>query len=152
MIAGTTWEATLQKARQVYTAAVKPAMTYGAAIWHPQPGTSEAKMTHVRKLAIEQNKCLRTVLGPYKVTPTAVLPTEVLEAESSVLSFQVTLDHAVLRMQALQGIHPVTKTGNARIRKNLRKRKHNKQTRTPAEEKEQWAVRLLESHQLEESE
>lgn len=110
VVAGTTWGATLQKARQVYTAVVKSAMIYGAAIWHAPPGTSEAKMTHVKKLAIEQNGCLRTVLGAYKATPTAVL-----EAESNIPSIQIALDHAVLRMQALRGIHPVTRTGNARI-------------------------------------
>lgn len=39
-------------------------------------GTSEAKKTHVKKLAIEQNERLSTVLGAYKATPTAVLEAE----------------------------------------------------------------------------
>lgn len=33
-IAASTWGATLNKARQVYTAVVRPTMTYGASIWH----------------------------------------------------------------------------------------------------------------------
>lgn len=94
----------------MYTAVVKPAMTYRAAIWHALPGTSEAKMTYVKSLSIKQNQCLKTVLGVYKATPVAVL-----EAESDIPSIQTALNHAVLRMQALQGIHLVTKAGNAQI-------------------------------------
>lgn len=41
---------------------MKPAMIYVAAIWHAPFGTAEAKEAHVKKLAIEQNGCLRTVL------------------------------------------------------------------------------------------
>lgn len=96
VIAGSTWGSTLQKARQVYAAVVKPAMTYSAAIWHAPPKTTETKMTHVKKLAMEHNKCLRTVQGAYKATPTAVL-----EAESCMPGIQVALDQTILRMQAL---------------------------------------------------
>lgn len=66
----------------------------------------------MKKLAVEQNGCLRSVLGAYKAKPTAVL-----EAESKTPSIQIALYHAVLKMQALRGIHPVTKADNAQIRK-----------------------------------
>lgn len=50
-------------------------------------------------------------------------------------------------MQALRGIHPVTKIGNARIRKTLRKkrqRKHgSREELKPAEEKQKWALNSL---------
>lgn len=162
--------ATLQKARQVYAAVVKPAMMYGAAVWHAPSGTTEAKMTHVKELAVEQKGCLRTVLGAYRATPTVVL-----EAESKTPNIRISLDHAVLRMQALRGTHLVTKMGDAKIRKILCKKKQTKrgstkkllvpsrslstfyaqnsrQSRTnfwaarvltPAEEKERWALRSL---------
>lgn len=45
--------------------------------------TTDAKMTHVKKLAIQQNERLRTVLGAYEATPTAVL-----EAEASISNWQ----------------------------------------------------------------
>lgn len=62
-------------------------------------------------------------------------------------SMQVSLDQAVLRMQALRGVHPVTKIGNARIRKipsQKKQRRHrSKPDFTPAEEKERWALKSL---------
>lgn len=33
-IATSTWGATFARARHVYTAVVRPAMTYGSAVWH----------------------------------------------------------------------------------------------------------------------
>lgn len=73
------------------------------------------------------------MLGAYKATPTAVL-----EAEPDMPSIHITLNHAVLRMQALRGIHPVTKVGNARIPRNLCKRTEVEKQKelTPGEEKE----------------
>lgn len=35
-------------------------------------------------------------------------------------TMQIVLDEAVLRNQAVRGIHPVTKEGNSHIRKKLR--------------------------------
>lgn len=119
----------MQKARQVYTAVVKPIITYGAAIWHAAPGTSEAKMPHVKKLALEQNGCLRAVLGAYNATPTAAL-----EAESNISSIQIASDHAVFRMQALRGIHPATKADNMRIQKSLCKKKQNQPNKNTCRE------------------
>lgn len=146
VVAGSTWGATLRKTRQVYKAVVKPAMTYGAAIWHAPPGTAEAKMTHVKKLATEQNGCLRTVLGAYRATPIAVL-----EAESAMPSMQIALDQTVLRMQALRGTHPVTKIGNARIRKILCKKQRKRGTRTeptPAEGKRKMGAQIAGNYKL----
>lgn len=33
-VAASTWGATLNKARQAYTAIVRPVVTYGASVWH----------------------------------------------------------------------------------------------------------------------
>lgn len=108
--AASTWGATLNRARQVYSAVVRPAITYAAATWHTPIGLRDSKRTHVRNLAIIQNRCLRRVAGAYKATGI-----EPLEAEVGVPPMQLTLDLAVLRNQAVRGIHPVTKVGNIRI-------------------------------------
>ncbi len=152
MTAASTWGATLNKARQVYSVVVRPAMTYAAAAWHTPKGLQGAHETYVKQLEVVQNGCLRRVLGAFKATSTRVL-----EAESEIAPIQLTLDEAVLRSQATRGTHPVTKAGNAHIRSKLRTMrlrnrrvdnrgrpiKEKEAGETPAEEKEAWALRML---------
>lgn len=136
----------------MYGAVVELARTYGAAIWHAPPRTSEAKKIHVKEPAVEQNRCLRTELGAYKATPRAVpkaesgMPsiqialdraalrmqaelgaykatlTAVLKAEFGMASIQIALNRAALRMQALWNSHPLTKIDNTQIRKTAGRR------------------------------
>jgi len=68
VMAGSTWGAILDKARQVYSAVVRPAMTYAAASWHNPEGTPGSNRTRVKVLEKIQNQCLRTVLGAFKAT------------------------------------------------------------------------------------
>src|SRR6266487_6433040 len=69
-----TWGATMPKARQVYQAVIRSALSYGAAIWH-QPSLGKPKGLAAR-LQKQQNQGLRTVLGAYKATPARMLETE----------------------------------------------------------------------------
>ena len=75
-----TWGATFARARQIYNAVIRPAVAYGAAIWHtptPTKGPKSFKPAGpVAKLAKIQNKCLRVIAGAYKATPTSVFKTE----------------------------------------------------------------------------
>ena len=71
-ISTSTWGATFPKARQVYTAVVRPAMTYGSTIWHT-PKEIKKSNGISNKLAVIQNKCLRTIAGAFKATPIPVL-------------------------------------------------------------------------------
>ena len=134
------WGTTLNRARTVYKAVVRPAMTYAAAIWHNPAGTRGATKTPEKQLGVVQNKCLRQVTGAYKATNTREL-----EAEAGVYPIQISLDLAVLRHQAFRGIHEVTRVGNKRIRAALRNKRGRRVTSTvaPAEEKEIWAKEML---------
>ena len=140
MTAASTWGATLNKARQVYSSVVRPAMTYAAATWHTPQGLRDSKRSHVNTLETIQNGCLRRVAGAYKATNKRVV-----EAETGIPPLQITMDQAVLRNQALRGNHPVTKLGNARIRRKLREKRGRRRAvlQTPAEDKEEWALRML---------
>ena len=73
VVAGSTWGATLSKARQVYSAVVRPAITYAAGSWHDPRGTPGSNRIKVKVLEKIQNQCLRTVLRAFKATPVAVL-------------------------------------------------------------------------------
>jgi hypothetical protein len=41
-VAASTWGATMEKARQIYLAIIRPAVSYGAALWH-RPGKKRQK-------------------------------------------------------------------------------------------------------------
>jgi hypothetical protein len=73
-IAVLTWGASFTRARQVYSAVVRPALAYGAGVWYI-PGRDSARGLAAKLLPI-QNKCLRVVAGAYKATPVRALETE----------------------------------------------------------------------------
>jgi hypothetical protein len=64
----------MEKARQVYVAAVHPAIAYGAALWH-HLGKKRPKRP-ATKLQKHPNAGLRQVLGAFKATPIRQLETE----------------------------------------------------------------------------
>jgi hypothetical protein len=68
-----TWGATMPKARHIYQAVVRPALAYGAALWH-QPTSSKPKGL-ATKLQKQQNQGLLTVLGAFKAIPIRQLET-----------------------------------------------------------------------------
>jgi hypothetical protein len=59
------WGATMEAARHVYLAVVRPAISYGVALWH---SPKEKPHGVARKLAKPQNKGLWQVLGAFKAT------------------------------------------------------------------------------------
>lgn len=92
-VAASTWGATLNKAKQVYTAVIRPAMTYGAPAWHlSKEPSGEKSVGPVAQLATLQNKCLKAITGAYKATHS-----KVLGAESGVIPLDIYLDQVVLR-------------------------------------------------------
>lgn len=86
-IATSTWRASFTRARHVYLAVIRPAITYGSTVWYAPAGTKDARKDMAGKLEIMQNRCLRIVAGAYKATPI-----EVLQAETMLPPMQVHLD------------------------------------------------------------
>lgn len=64
------------KARHVYSAVVRPAMSYGSAVWHSLPEHNNLPKMATSKVSVIQNKCLGVVSGAYKATPIQVLEAE----------------------------------------------------------------------------
>ena len=60
----------MRRARFIYSAAVRPAMMYGARIWGSQDGKA-VKASVMQPMKMVQNKCLRRITGGYKRTPMA---------------------------------------------------------------------------------
>src|SRR5277367_3681775 len=95
-VTASTWGASLTRARQVYAAVVRPALTYGAAIWHtPTKNQSSTAQGIAAKLGKFQNKCLRTATGAFKATPTSTL-----EVEAFVPPIDLYLDSRLAAFQA----------------------------------------------------
>jgi len=101
-IATSIWGVTMLKARQVYQAVIRPALVYGAAVWHePTPirarnGNTQGKPRGLAaKLLKQQNQGLRIVLGAFKATPIRQL-----ETESFIAPLDLWLNGRVARFQA----------------------------------------------------
>jgi hypothetical protein len=62
----------MRRARLIYSAAVRPAMMYGAQIWGTQDGKA-VKASVMQPMKMVQNKCLGRITGGYKRTPMAAL-------------------------------------------------------------------------------
>jgi len=97
-ITASTWGATFSKSRQVFTAVIRPAMTYGSPVWHTPETLRHSRKTVNKKLQVIQNTALRRVLGAYRATPTAVL-----EAEAGVPPVDLYLDS--LQLKARQRLY-----------------------------------------------
>jgi hypothetical protein len=127
----------MPKARHIYTAVIRSALTYGAALWH-QPakrrsrdGTAPGKARGLAsKLAKYQNQGLRTVLGAFKATPTRSLETEAyispldLWLNGRLACFQARLERT--------GIATQIREACSRIRSKLRSRAPRQRRRREA--------------------
>lgn len=69
-VAASTWGASLNKARHVYTAVVRPAMAYSSPVLYSPKEIRGRGTAPVAKLTILQKRCLRAITGAYKATNT----------------------------------------------------------------------------------
>jgi hypothetical protein len=146
-----TWGATFIRARQIYSAVVRPALAYGSAVWHnpssleqggQQQGGQQQGGQRKRaykgiaaKLAVVQNKCLRVVSGAYKATPVAALETETntppldLYLDAKLVKFRLRHKHS--------GMEELVTRACAGIQAKLRRR-HGRPRPTEGERRTQW--------------
>lgn len=88
-----TWGATFSKARHLYTAIVRPTLSFGAPIWATPEGTKGHSVSLVKPLTTIQNQCLRTIAGAYKSTPIPVLEHETSIIPLDLYLQQLTFNH-----------------------------------------------------------
>jgi hypothetical protein len=138
--ATSTWGATLEKARQIYLAVIRPAVSYGAALWH-RPGTKPKGP--VAKLQKHQNSGLRQVLGAFKATPIRQLETEAyvppldLWLNGRTARFQARLERTSLARQIKDACAAI------RTQLRLRRRRNQQVADTPAAARKQWAEKWI---------
>ena len=102
-ISSSTWGAGLEKSRLLYQTIVKPAILYGAGVWHGPQGTETACKAIVKKLETIQNQHLRKATGAYRA-----VSARILEKEANVPPIARTLDAIVAKTV---GRHHSTKGG-----------------------------------------
>ena len=142
-IATSTWGATFGKARLVYTAVVRPALSYGVPIWFSPEGKEATKPSLLRPLEVIQNRCLRVVSGAYKATPIPLL-----ESETNVLSVRDHFSQLQAQYQLRKQNSPVAgliSSACERIQRQLQgsKGRRRRHPTTPGAQKLAWYQRLL---------
>ena len=118
-----TWGISVRKSKLIYSAVVRPIITYGAQIWATQPDGSTITPTKITPIQKVQNKCLRKILGTYKRTLV-----KALEKECEIPPLDLHIDSLALQWAIKVRDHPITEE----IRKNTYKlwteaRKRNSQ-------------------------
>lgn len=114
-VTASTWGATVNKARPVYTAMVRPAMKYGAPVWHSLEETRTRGLGPAAKRTSLLNQCLRSITGAYEARNV-----KVLEAESGVMPPDTCLDQTVLRSRNTPRCAEVINPAKETMRRKLR--------------------------------
>ena len=143
--AGSTWGATFAKAQLIYSAVVRPAITYGVTIWAPTEGLLQPahRCWIGDALECQQQGCLRTVTGSYKATSQ-----QQLEAEAAVPPLRAHITclqlQACARMEA-SGVQAEIQEACARIQCQLALRRGHqcRPGTTPGQNCQQWAKTIL---------
>jgi exonuclease III len=71
-----TWGASFQKAKHLYTAVIRPVLTFGAKVWVTPEGIQGHKKGPTKPLEQVQSQALRHISGAYRSVPISVLQQE----------------------------------------------------------------------------
>jgi hypothetical protein len=92
-IGQSTWGLTLRQARLIYTAVVRPVITYGAAIWANPDTQGRPRQAQIKPIQQVQREAIRRAAGAYRATPTPVLEKEVSIAPLDLYLQELRLRH-----------------------------------------------------------
>jgi ribonuclease HI/exonuclease III len=138
-LTGSIWGSSMEAIRKVYTATVRPAITFGCNAWYMPAGLPEHRKGLAKNLQAIQGRCLRVITGAYKATANEALEIETyippldLYTEASVARTSLRLlsckDPSNVELNALQRI----------TRRSLNQRgRPRKAHETPASRKRRW--------------
>ncbi|KAI0999199.1 hypothetical protein K3495_g8996 [Podosphaera aphanis] len=100
-----TWGATFQKSKLLHSMLVRPALTYGSAIWAEAGPAGKIPERKVKPLRIIQRKCLKKVTGVYNS-----VSSRVLEHKTVTLPIEIYLRHRRVQHAGLSNKLPVQQT------------------------------------------
>jgi len=140
-LGASTWGATFARARQIYSMVVRPAITYGAEVWHTH--THNRPSNREKCLTVIQNKALRFITGAFKNTST-----HVLEEEAHIEPIHLHLDQkqsrAAIRMRFAGRTQEIKKECQ-KIRTQLRSRRGRQRRpyNTPGDHRCKWIDQII---------
>ena len=105
--------------QRVYTAAVRPSLTYGCNVWYTPKGLPGHRKGTANRLQAIQGRCLRAITGAYKATATEALEIETftppIDLHMEDLVARTTLRLRSCRARAVEE-HALRRIGNQRGR------------------------------------
>lgn len=131
-----TWGVCFAKARHVYNAVIRPAITFGSSIWHSPCGAPDSIKKTDKLLNDIQRECLRVVSGGFRATPQPII-----EVETHMMPINLHLAHLQARTRkrlAEHGHNDRIETYCERIKRKLiptKGRRRRQITATPAKRK-----------------
>lgn len=131
-VAASTWGATLNNARQVYTAAVRPAITYEAAIQRTPKRTRMKGLGPAAKVMTIQNKRL---CAAYKA-----INIKVLEAEAGFMPLDIYPDQTVLKSRTGPRCPEMINQAKEVIKKKLGNKRGRQLKSPPTARKDMWVM------------
>lgn len=147
-----TWGACFAKAKLLYSAVVRPAITFGSTVWHSPCGAPDNTRKTDKLLSDVQRECLRVVSGGFRATPQPII-----EAETNTMPMQLHLGHlqAKCRRRLKEHNHENrVKTFCEKIQRKLTASKGRRRRNaglTPGMRKRKWyenlTAKLIESNQ-----
>ncbi len=111
-IVNSTWGPCFQRSRLLYTAVVRPTMTYGSSIWatgETEKGPPKSLLKPLQKVQIA---CLQSITGGYKRMATALL-----EKEANILPLQLYIKATAMQRTQKEYNSNVTKYIKTRLNK-----------------------------------
>ena len=109
-LVGSTWGASFARARNIYTAVVRPKITNACSVWNSPQGLDGASKSTLKKLEKFQNQCLRSISGAYKTTKLSVL-----EHEAGISPLETYLNYLTLAYDTRRGPQKPTSCGHKRL-------------------------------------
>lgn len=134
-LTASTWGATPAKAKQVYTAVIRPAAVYGADTWRI-PGKPQKSL--LQTMITIQRKAMITITGAYRATGT-----ETLQKETNLIPIDIYIDAAILKARLdlrNSPVYPSIQTLIDRIKKDGPKKNFT----TIGQDKNKWAEKQIE--------
>jgi hypothetical protein len=111
-IVNSTWGPCFQRSRLLYTAVVRPTMTYGSSVWAIGESGKGPPKSLLKPLQKVQTACLRSITGGYKRTATALL-----EKEANIPPLQLYVEAAAMQRAQNERNSNVTKYIKTRLNK-----------------------------------
>ena len=143
-LTASTWGACFTKARHVYSAVVRPAITFGSTVWHSPYGRPDGTQRIDKQLGDIQRECLRVISGGFRATPQIII-----EAETHVSPIQLHLAHLQAKARRRLKEHEHDQRISAFCEKIKRKltasrgRRRRALNATPAQRKRDWYTRQI---------